>query len=445
MEAKRFIIETYGCQMNQRDSELLTGLLQDSGYLPATGREEADLVIINTCCVRDSAERKVYGRIDQLRKLKRNRPGMVLAVCGCMAQDPGNAERLLSRSPHVDLVFGTHNAHRLPELLRRVEAGRRPVVEVWETAGEMVEQAGFHRAPGVSASVNVVLGCDNFCSYCIVPYVRGRQRSRHRQAILEEIRAALGAGYREVTLLGQNVNAYGQDLDPQDDFPDLLAAVDAVEGMGRIRYLTSHPRDFSAKLIATLAGTRHVCEHVHLPVQAGSNAVLSAMRRGYSREAYLDLVGSLRRALPGVAVTTDLITGFPGETEEEFAETLSLVETVRFDAAFTFAYSPRHGSRAATFAGQVPAAVKKDRLSRLMEAQNRVSLQLNQALEGSTQEVLVEGPSARDGSRLTGRTRTNRIVVFPDCGEKPGELVPVRIRKACTWHLVGETGSQRPS
>lgn len=445
METKRFIIETYGCQMNQRDSELLTGMLQASGYVPATAQDEADLVVINTCCVRDSAERKVYGRIDQLRRLKRERPGVVLAICGCMSQDPGTVERLLERSPHVDLVFGTHNAHRLLELLRQVEASRHPVVEVWESAGEVVEHATFHRAPGVGAAVNIMFGCDNFCSYCIVPYVRGRQRSRRRQAVLEEARKAVEAGYREITLLGQNVNAYGQDLEPPDDFPGLLEAVDAVEGMGRIRYLTSHPRDFSAKLIATLAGTPRVCEHVHLPVQAGSNAVLAAMRRGYSREAYLELAGSLRRAVPGVAITTDLIVGFPGETEEAFADTLSLVEAVRFDSAFTFAYSPRRGTRAFSMADQVPAEVKKERLARLMAAQNLISLQLGQQLLGSTVEVLVEGPSARDRSRLTGRTRTNRIVVFPDLGAKPGELVMVRVREAFTWHLVGETLRPDPS
>jgi tRNA-2-methylthio-N6-dimethylallyladenosine synthase len=444
METKHFIIETYGCQMNQRDSELLTGMLQDSGYLPATAQDEADLVIINTCCVRDSAERKVYGRIDQLRQLKRDRPGLVLAVCGCMAQDAGSVERLLQRMPHVDLVFGTHNSHRLLELLRQAEGRDHPVVEVWENAGEVVEHAIFHRAPGVSASVNIMFGCDNFCSYCIVPYVRGRQRSRRRHAVLEEAREAVEAGYREITLLGQNVNAYGLDLEPPDDFPGLLEALDAVEGMGRLRYLTSHPRDFDAKLIATLAKTPRVCEHVHLPVQAGSDSVLSAMRRGYTRAAYLDLVDSLRRAIPGVAITTDLIVGFPGETEEEFAGTLSLVETVRFDSAFTFAYSPRRGTRAAGMAGQVPEAVKKERLSRLMEAQNRISLELGRQQVGSTVEVLVEGPSARDASRLTGRTRTNRIVVFPDLGEKPGELVMVRVREAFTWHWVGETGGPSP-
>lgn len=444
METKHFIIETYGCQMNQRDSELLTGMLQESGYLPATAQDEADLVIINTCCVRDSAERKVYGRIDQLRQLKRDRPGLVLAVCGCMAQDAGSVERLLQRMPHVDLVFGTHNSHRLLELLRQAESRDHPVVEVWENAGEVVEHAIFHRAPGVSASVNIMFGCDNFCSYCIVPYVRGRQRSRRRHAVLEEAREAVEAGYREITLLGQNVNAYGLDLEPPDDFPGLLEALDAVEGMGRLRYLTSHPRDFDAKLIATLAKITRVCEHVHLPVQAGSDAVLSAMRRGYTRAAYLDLVDSLRRAIPGVAITTDLIVGFPGETEEEFAGTLSLVETVRFDSAFTFAYSPRRGTRAAGMAGQVPEAVKKERLSRLMEAQNRISLELGRQQVGSTVEVLVEGPSARDASRLTGRTRTNRIVVFPDLGEKPGELVMVRVREAFTWHWVGETGGPSP-
>jgi tRNA-2-methylthio-N6-dimethylallyladenosine synthase len=444
METKHFIIETYGCQMNQRDSELLTGMLQESGYLPATAQDEADLVIINTCCVRDSAERKVYGRIDQLRQLKRDRPGLVLAVCGCMAQDAGSVERLLQRMPHVDLVFGTHNSHRLLELLRQAESRDHPVVEVWENAGEVVEHAIFHRAPGVSASVNIMFGCDNFCSYCIVPYVRGRQRSRRRHAVLEEAREAVEAGYREITLLGQNVNAYGLDLEPPDDFPGLLEALDAVEGMGRLRYLTSHPRDFDAKLIATLAKTTRVCEHVHLPVQAGSDAVLSAMRRGYTRAAYLDLVGSLRRAIPGVAITTDLIVGFPGETEEEFAGTLSLVETVRFDSAFTFAYSPRRGTRAAGMAGQVPEAVKKERLSRLMEAQNRISLELGRQQVGSTVEVLVEGPSARDVTRLTGRTRTNRIVVFPDLGEKPGELVMVRVREAFTWHWVGDTGGPSP-
>lgn len=425
--------------MNQRDSELLAGLLQESGYVEASGPGDADLIVINTCCVRESAEQKVYGRIGQLKKLKRERPGLLLAVCGCMAQEPGTVERLRQKAPHVDIIFGTHNAHRLPELLRQAEDSRETVVEVWETEGEVVEQVPSRRASGVSAFVNIMFGCDNFCSYCIVPYVRGRQRSRHRRAILEEVRELANLGYREVTLLGQNVNSYGQDLEPPGDFSTLLEAVDRDGGMNRIRYMTSHPRDFTPGLVETLARARNVCEHVHLPAQAGSNAILQAMNRGYTRETYLQLVDLLRQAIPGVAITTDLIVGFPGETDVDFDSTLALVEEAEFDFAYTFLYSPRRGTRAASYAGQLPEEVKKERLSHLMELQNQTSRRLNQALVGTTAEVLVEGTSARDLRRLTGRTRTNRIVVFPDAGEKPGDLVNVEIKEAFTWHLVGET------
>lgn len=436
MHTQRYFIITYGCQMNERDSELLAGLLEEEGYSPAETPEAADVVVINTCCVRESAERKILGRIGQLRRLKRERPGLVLAVGGCLAQMEGAAERLLKHAPDIDVVFGTHNAHRLAQLVATARAAGEPTVEVWRAAEEPVEHLPARRSSGVSAWCNVMFGCTNFCSYCIVPYVRGPERSRLRGDIMAEVEGLLTAGYREVTLLGQNVNAYGRDLDPPDTFSGLLRAVDGL-GVERIRFVTSHPRDFGADLVTAIAECGHVCEHVHLPAQAGSDRILAAMNRGYDRRHYLGLVRRLRQAVPGVAVTTDLIVGFPGETDQDFADTLDLVKEAQFDAAFTFLFSPRRGTPAAALPEQVPAAVKQERLLRLVELQNEISAAHNQVLVGTDVEVLVEGPSRKDPARLSGRTRTNRVVVFN--GEAAaGALVWVTVTRAYTFHLVGE-------
>ncbi|WP_211292831.1 tRNA (N6-isopentenyl adenosine(37)-C2)-methylthiotransferase MiaB [Neomoorella humiferrea] len=424
--------------MNQRDSEMMADLLQAAGYEPVDDEAEAGLIILDTCCVREKAENKVYGKLGQIEKFKSANPDLVIAVAGCMVQQPGAAERIRQQAPYVDLLLGTHNLAELPRLIEEVRKMRRPVVAVQGGEGPVVENLPRRRARGAQAFVTITYGCNNFCTYCIVPYVRGRERSRRPEDILKEIEDLVDQGVIEVTLLGQNVNSYGRDLENKVTFADLLTMVNAVAGLKRIRYVTSHPRDFTTELVETISRLEKVCEHVHLPVQAGSNRILELMHRGYTREQYLELVTNLRRHIPGIGLTTDLIVGFPGETEEDFQETLDLVAKVEFDNAFTFMFSPRKGTVAAGLPGQLPQEVKKERLKRLMELQNKISLAKNEALVGEVVEVLVEGPSKTDPSKLSGRTRTNKLVIFPGDAELTGRLVNVRLTKAQTWLLKGE-------
>ncbi|WXJ81818.1 tRNA-2-methylthio-N(6)-dimethylallyladenosine synthase [Moorella humiferrea] len=437
-QGKTFKIVTYGCQMNQRDSEMMADLLQAAGYEPVDDEAEAGLIILDTCCVREKAENKVYGKLGQIEKFKSANPDLVIAVAGCMVQQPGAAERIRQQAPYVDLLLGTHNLAELPRLIEEVRKMRRPVVAVQGGEGPVVENLPRRRARGAQAFVTITYGCNNFCTYCIVPYVRGRERSRRPEDILKEIEDLVDQGVIEVTLLGQNVNSYGRDLENKVTFADLLTMVNAVAGLKRIRYVTSHPRDFTPELVETISRLEKVCEHVHLPVQAGSNRILELMHRSYTREQYLELVTNLRRHIPGIGLTTDLIVGFPGETEEDFQETLDLVAKVEFDNAFTFMFSPRKGTVAAGLPGQLPQEVKKERLKRLMELQNKISLAKNEALVGEVVEVLVEGPSKTDPSKLSGRTRTNKLVIFPGDAELTGRLVNVRLTKAQTWLLKGE-------
>ncbi|MEW8958455.1 MAG: tRNA (N6-isopentenyl adenosine(37)-C2)-methylthiotransferase MiaB [Moorella sp. (in: firmicutes)] len=437
-QGKTFKIVTYGCQMNQRDSEMMADLLQAAGYEPVDDEAEAGLIILDTCCVREKAENKVYGKLGQIERFKSANPDLVIAVAGCMVQQPGAAERIRQQAPYVDLLLGTHNLAELPRLIEEVRKMRRPVVAVQGGEGPVVENLLRRRARGAQAFVTITYGCNNFCTYCIVPYVRGRERSRRPEDILKEIEDLVDQGVIEVTLLGQNVNSYGRDLENKVTFADLLTMVNAVAGLKRIRYVTSHPRDFTPELVETISRLEKVCEHVHLPVQAGSNRILELMHRGYTREQYLELVTNLRRHIPGIGLTTDLIVGFPGETEEDFQETLDLVAKVEFDNAFTFMFSPRKGTVAAGLPGQLPREVKKERLKRLMELQNKISLAKNEALVGEVVEVLVEGPSKTDPSKLSGRTRTNKLVIFPGDAELTGRLVNVRLTKAQTWLLKGE-------
>ncbi|MGB9660573.1 MAG: tRNA (N6-isopentenyl adenosine(37)-C2)-methylthiotransferase MiaB [Moorellaceae bacterium] len=435
---KRYWIKVYGCQMNERDAEIIAGLLEKEGYREAPSLEQADIILLHTCCVREKAENKVYGLLGHLARLKSKNPGLVIAVGGCMTQQPGAAEKMRERAPYVDLIYGTHNIHELPRLLEQVEILNRPVAEIWEEEGEIVEGLPVKRTGGVKALVTISYGCNNFCSYCIVPYVRGRERSRRPEDIMREIKSLVAEGVLEVMLLGQNVNSYGRDLEGRMSFGKLLEMVNGIEGLRRIRYMTSHPRDFTQELIETLSRLDKVCEHVHLPVQAGSNKVLRLMNRGYTREEYLALVDNLRQHIPGVSLTTDIIVGFPGETEEDFADTLDLVERVQFDNAFTFMYSPRRGTTAATLPGQVPVEIKKERLRRLMELQYRISREKNEALVGQEVEVLVEGLSENDATKLCGRTRTNKLVIFSGPESIIGKFVSVKITVAQTWLLKGE-------
>ncbi len=423
--------------MNEHDAEVLAGQLEQLDYLPIDNDAEADLVILITCAVREHAEQRVYGKIGELYRLKQENPNLVLAVGGCMSQQEDVAKKLKQRFPYLDIIFGTHNLTHFPELLRAAQASQETVLEILDREGEIREHLPQVRQDGLKAWTTIMYGCNNFCTYCVVPYVRGRERSRQPESIIAEVKDLASRGYQEVSLLGQNVNSYGKDLAQDYDFADLLRAVNET-GISRIRFMTSHPKDISPRLIEAMATCEHVMEHLHLPVQAGSNRILQAMNRRYTRERYLQLVDEIRTAIPDISLTTDIIVGFPGETEEDFADTLSLMETVRYDAAFTFAYSPRGGTPAAKMLEQVEEAVSKERLQRLNELQARISMERNQELIGSQQELLVEGPSKNDPSRLTGRTRGNKLVHFIGPEELSGQLVPVRITQAQTWNLFGE-------
>lgn len=435
---RRYHIRTMGCQMNEHDSEKMAGLLEAMGYEPTERPEDADVLLFNTCSVRENPERRLYGQVGSLRSLKERKPGMVIGICGCMTQQKTERERIEEQLKHVDLVFGTHNLHRLPELLNRAQQGEHPVVEVWDDPGEMiVEDLPVHRESDLKAFVTIMYGCDKHCTYCIVPYVRGRERSRDPEKILAEVRELAERGTKEVTLLGQNVNAYGKDRPSGIGFADLLLAVNDVPGLKRVRFTTSHPKDVDRGMIEAMRDGDKICEHLHLPVQSGSSRVLKRMGRRYNRDEYLALVDEFRREIPEIAITTDIIVGFPGETDEDFEDTLSLVERVGYDAAFTFIYSPRTGTPATRLVDQVPEPVKKERIYQLIELQERIGLARNEALVGTVQEVLLEGPSENNPAVLAGRTRTNKLVHFEGDSLLVGELAPVRIERVHAHTLHG--------
>jgi tRNA-2-methylthio-N6-dimethylallyladenosine synthase len=425
--------------MNENDSEKIAGMLESIGYAPTDSAEDADIILLNTCCVRRNAEDKVYGLIGQLKRLKERNPDLILAVCGCMIQQEAELAVIQNDYPYVDLVFGTHNLHRLPELLDQVQSGKRRVIEVWDSEGEIVEGLPAKRQTGFQAWITVMYGCNNFCSYCIVPYVRGRERSRSRENILEEVRSLVAVGFSEFTLLGQNVNSYGRDLGGEYDFASLMRDVSPIAGVKRVRFTTSHPKDMSQRLIDVIAEEDTICEHVHLPLQAGSNRILARMNRSYTREDYLRLIDLIRAKIPQAAITTDLIVGFPGETRSDFEDTLDMVRRVRFDSAFTFAFSPRIGTPAAGMDDQVDHRERMDRLYELIETQNAISKERNSEMVGHVFELLVEGKSGKDSTRYQGRTRTNKIVTFDPEGDLDiGSSVWVRITRAKTWTLEGE-------
>jgi tRNA-2-methylthio-N6-dimethylallyladenosine synthase len=431
-------VETYGCQMNENDSEILLAYLEELGYESAPSAAGADVVLLNTCCVREAAEDKVYGKLGELKLMKAERPDLVIGIAGCMTQQPGVGEALAKRYPYVNLVMGTHNLHRFPDLFAQARTASRPIVDVAAEPEEMPIFPRGVRQGGVTAWVTILRGCDKRCTYCIVPYVRGREMSRPLDEIRAEVEALVEDGVREVTLLGQNVNAYGKDLAGDIGFGDLIRELDRVEGLERIRYTTSHPRDFTQEMIDAIAASRKVCEHFHVPVQSGSPQMLKRMARGYTRERYVDLVERIRSAVPQASLTTDLIVGFPGETEQDFAETLELCRRLRFDKSFTFMYSARRGTPAASFPDQVPLAVRKERLARLTEVTDALSLEANRRQIGQTVEVLCEGVSKKNGERMMGRTRQNQPVVFPGRPEQAGSLTRVLVRSVNTWTLEGE-------
>lgn len=441
---KKYMVVTYGCQMNVHDSETIAGILEQLGYTAVDREEDADIILLNTCAVRGNAEDKVFGELGRLKQLKLEKPDLVLGVCGCMSQEEVVINRILKSYQHVDLIFGTHNIHRLPVLLQNALFSKEMVVEVWSKEGDVVENMPKVRQDGLSAWVNIMYGCDKFCTYCIVPYTRGKERSRRPEDVLAEIRELARKGYQEVTLLGQNVNAYGKDLEDMDyTFGDLMDDVRKI-GIPRVRFTTSHPRDFDDHLIEVLSKRGNLVEHIHLPVQSGSTEVLKMMARKYTRESYLELVRKIREAIPDVALTTDIIVGFPGETDEQFEETLSLVREVEYDSAFTFIYSPREGTPAANMKDDVPLEVKKQRLQRLNDLQNEISRRKNEALRGKVVEVLVEGESKKNPDILSGRTRTNKLVNFKGPKSLIGKFAHVRIDEPQTWTLKGVWVDEKP-
>jgi len=431
-------IETYGCQMNAHESEKASGVLDALGFSAAGEKREADLILFNTCCVREHAEARLSGNVGALKEYKLAKPGALIAVWGCMMQQPGAAARLAARFPFVDIVFGTNQLHHLENMLYAalIDGKRVLMAEPDET---IIEGMPAKRS-GASAFVNIIYGCNNYCTYCIVPYVRGRERSRKSSDIIKEIDALCGTGVTEITLLGQNVNSYGKDLEGDMSFPELIRGIDRSTGIKRLRFMTSHPKDLTEELIACYGSVKSLCEHIHLPVQSGSSRILAAMNRRYTRGHYLELVSKLRARVPEIAVTTDFIVGFPGETEADFEETLSLVREVRFDAAYTFAYSKRALTRAASMPEQLSRAEKSERLMRLNALVLDYVKQSSARYLGKTVEVLTEDISRMNSAELSGRTRTVKMVSFPGTAEDIGKYVRVGIDRVSNHTLHGKAG-----
>lgn len=437
-EEKFFFIQTYGCQMNEEDSEKLSGMLKNMGYNKTSLKEEADIIIFNTCCVRENAELKVYGNLGALKKLKETRPEIVIAVCGCMMQQKDMAEMLIKKYPFVDIIFGTHNSYKFPEYLNRVKQEGKSIIEIMDKEDKIVEGIPVDRESDVKAFVTIMYGCNNFCTYCIVPYVRGRERSRSPQDIINEIKELISKGYKEITLLGQNVNSYGKGLEEEMNFAKLLRMVNEIEGLERVRFMTSHPKDLSDEVIYAIRNCDKLCEQIHLPVQSGSDNILKKMNRHYTRAHYLELVDKMKKEIPNVSLTTDIIVGFPGETEEDFKDTLSLIAQVEYDSAFTFIYSRRKYTPADNMEDQIDDAVKHERFNRLVELVNEISAKNNRTYYDKVVEVLVEGTSKNDESKLMGRTRTGKLVNFTGDIESIGKLTKVKITEALSFSLNGE-------
>ena len=433
-----YFIETFGCAMNQNDSERLSGMLSEMSYSECFTKAESDLIIFNTCCVRENAELKVYGHLGALKKLKATNPNLIIAICGCMMQQPEIVEYIKKTYRHVDIIFGTHNLYKLPELLNAAMTSKKTVVDIWNSSGSIAENMPIVRKDSLKAFVTVMYGCNNFCSYCIVPYVRGRERSRSIEEILHEVETLARDGCKEITLLGQNVNSYGKDLEGDLSFASLLRELNTMEGIERIRFLTSHPKDLSDELIYAIRDCDKVCEHLHLPVQAGSSKILEAMNRRYSKEQYLELLYKVRKHIPNITLSTDIIVGFPGETEQDFDETLDVVSKANFDLAYTFLYSKRTGTPAANNPNQVSEEVKKDRFDRLVALQNSICRKNNDELLGKELEVLVEGISKNSKTTYTGRTRGNKIVNFIGSPELVKKLVKVKIDTIHSFSLLGK-------
>jgi len=434
----KYYIETWGCQMNEEDSEKLSGMLKSIGYSKTDDLKEAGIIIYNTCCVRENAENKVFGNLGELKHLKKENPDLIIAVCGCMMQQEGMADKILKKFSHVNIIFGTHNAYKFPEYLNRVKTEGVQVREIFNKEEEIIEGVPIDRESSVKAFVTIMYGCNNFCTYCVVPYVRGRERSRKSEDIINEIKDLVSKGYKEITLLGQNVNSYGKGLEEDINFAKLLRKINEIDGLERVRFMSPHPKDLTKEVILAIKECDKLCEQIHLPVQSGSSKILKKMNRNYTKESYLELVDLIKKEIPDVAITTDIIVGFPGETEEDFLDTLDLVNKVQYDSAFTFIYSRRNNTPADMMLNQVKDEDKHHRFDRLVKAVNESVISKNKAFENKIVEVLVEGPSKNDESKFTGRTRNGKLVNFSGENVNIGELVNVKILRAQPFSLIGE-------
>ena len=431
---KSFNIQTFGCAMNEHDSETIAGMLSALGYKENSEKEKADVAIINTCSVRDNADKRFYGILGELKKIKKENNNFTVCLCGCMMQQQHIIDTVKQKYPWVDIIFGTHNLHEFPKLLTSVLSEKQKLVEVWDEAGEIIEGLPAKRDYPFKAFVNIIYGCNNFCTYCIVPFTRGRERSRLSADIIKEVHELVADGVKEITLLGQNVNSYNGDV----DFAGLICLLNRIEGLERIRFMTSHPKDLSDSLIQTFAECEKLCNYIHLPVQSGSTNVLNRMNRKYTKEEYLKLIDRLRAVNPTISITTDIIVGFPGETDEDFLDTLDLVEKVEFDSAFTFLYSIRKGTPAEMYEDQIPEEVKHERFNKLVDLLNEISLKKNKELEGCVVKVLVEGASKKNQDLLTGRTEGFKTINFKGNKGLIGSIIHVEVVKGKTFNLDGK-------
>ncbi len=430
--------ETYGCQQNENDTERIRGMLKEAGFKFTDDAEKADVVIYNTCAVRENAEQKVFGRLGILKNIKERRRGMIIGICGCMVQQEHITEKIKAVHDHVDLIFGTHALYKLPELLYSAMHEKGVVVDITQSDGAIAEDIPVLREAPWKAWVSVMYGCNNFCSYCIVPYVRGRERSRKSEDILNEIKELVKSGCTEISLLGQNVNSYGKDLDEGIDFADLIRMVNDIDGVERIRFMTSHPKDLSDKLITAMKECGKVCKQLHLPVQAGSNRILKEMNRKYTREEYLEKIEKIKKEIPGIALSTDIIVGFPTETNEDFEDTLDILRRVEYDNIFSFIYSRREGTPAAKLDFVLTDEEIHKNFNRLLEVQNEISKRKNEAYVGRVERILVDGASKTDKTMMSGRTDSSKIVNFKGDASLTGKYVDVKITEARTWSLNGE-------
>lgn len=433
-----FCVTTFGCQMNARDSEKLVGVLEQIGYQEEADEDKADFVIYNTCTVRENANMRVYGRLGQLKNAKKKNPHMMIGLCGCMMQEPHVVEKLKTSYRFVDIIFGTHNIYKFAELIATRYESKRMVIDIWKDTDKIVEDLPSERKFPFKSGVNIMFGCNNFCSYCIVPYVRGRERSRNPKDIIREIEHLVADGVVEVMLLGQNVNSYGKNLEEPMTFAQLLQEIEKIEGLERIRFMTSHPKDLSDELIEVMKNSKKICKHLHLPVQSGSTEILKKMNRRYTKEQYLQLVDKIKTAIPDISLTTDIIVGFPGETEEDFLETMDVVRKVRYDSAYTFIYSKRTGTPAAVMENQVPEDVVKDRFDRLLKEVQDISAEVCSIHEGTTQPVLVESMNDHDDTLVTGRMSNNLLVHFKGDESLIGKIVDVELQECKGFYYLGE-------